>query len=93
MLKSFESLSATVQREFPRELFTGAYFLFLNRSRNKIKILTWDSDGYIIFYKRLEKGVFLIDHCGKSSLSRRDFLMLLEGIKAKSLNSRFSFNI
>ena len=51
MLKSFESLSAIVQREFPGELFTGAYFLFLNRSRNKIKILTWDSDGYILFYK------------------------------------------
>ena len=89
MLKSFESLSAIVQREFPGEIFTGAYFIFLNKLRDKMKILTWDSDGYVILYKRIEKGVFLLDNSTKSSLSRREFLMLFEGIKPRYLDHRF----
>ena len=90
MNKSFEGLSAIVQQTFPNELYTGALFMFLNRSHNKLKLIYWDGDGYIILYKRLEKGKFYASPSGKAKLTRREFLMMFEGIKPKSLDRRFS---
>jgi transposase len=87
---SFEGLSSIVEQMFTDQLLTGAYFIFLNRFRNKIKILTWDRDGLLIFYKRLEKGRFAVDESGRTELTRREFQMLFEGIKPRSLNRRFS---
>jgi transposase len=89
MLKSFEGLSAIVQREFPGQLNTGSYFVFLNKNRSMIKVLFWDKDGFIIFYKRLEKGEFIVSSNGKTKLSRREFLMLFEGIQPRHLSRRF----
>jgi transposase len=87
---SFEGLSNLVEQKFPDQLLTGAYFIFLNRLRSKIKIITWDRDGLLIFYKRLEKGRFAVDGCGRTELTRREFQMLFEGIKPRSLNRRYS---
>jgi len=89
MRKSFEGLSSLVEELFPKELFSGAFFIFLNRQRNHIKVLTWDSDGFIILYKRLEKGTFFWKWNDITSIDRRTFLMLLEGIVPKKLNQRF----
>jgi transposase len=58
MHKSFEGLSVVIEQMFPGELLSGAYFIFLNRKRDHMKVLFWDGDGFGIFYKRLEKGVF-----------------------------------
>ena len=87
---SFEGLSNLVEQKFPDQLLTGAYFIFINKPRSKIKIITWDRDGLLIFYKRLEKGRFAVDESGKTELTRREFQMLFEGIKPRSLNRRFS---
>ena len=87
---SFDGLSNLVEENFPEQLFTGAYFIFLNKFRNKIKMICWDNDGLLIFYKRLERGRFFVYEDGKAELTRREFQMLFEGIKPRSLNRRFS---
>ncbi len=46
------------QEIFDQDPCSGHLFLFLNRSRGRIKILFWDRDGFCIFYKRLERGTF-----------------------------------
>jgi transposase len=87
---SFEGLSFMVQKVFPAESMSGAYFIFLNKKRDKMKVLYWDNDGLAIWYKRLEKGGFsqkLLE--GKPSIDRREFFMLLEGITPKRLQPRF----
>jgi transposase len=55
-----------------------------------MKILFWDGDGFVIWYKRLEKGTFSCKWGSEVTLDRRAFLMLLEGITPKRLQSRFS---
>lgn len=90
MRKSFEGLSATVELLFPEKLLTGAYFIFLNRKRDYMKVLYFDGDGLAIWSKRLEKGVFAKKESHQQSISRRDFLMLLEGIIPKRVTPRFS---
>ncbi|MDD2956859.1 MAG: IS66 family insertion sequence element accessory protein TnpB [Oscillospiraceae bacterium] len=90
MRKSFEGLSGLVEQSFPGHLLTGALFLFLNRCRDRIKILSWEDDGFAIWYKRLERGTFSNCFHGQSTLTRQQFILLLEGIVPKRINQRFS---
>ena len=92
MRKGFNGLSALVERSFPGELLSGAYFLFVNRRRNHVKVLYWDSDGFAVWHKRLEKGTFKVLKNLEGRISRRDFAMLLEGIEPKRLNKRFELS-
>ncbi len=55
---SFDGLMGRAQEIFDQDPCSGHLFLFLNRSRDRIKILFWDRDGFCIFYKRLERGTF-----------------------------------
>ena len=92
MRKSFEGLSRLIDTSHPGNLLTGALFLFLNRRRNLIKILHWDGDGFVIWYKRLEQGTFSGCFAGQDELSRQQFTMLLEGVVPRRLNKRFSLS-
>lgn len=88
MRKSFEGLCAIVE-QYSEEPTSGAFFVFLNRQRNKMKVLYWDNDGLAIWYKRLEKGRFPLKDSGKIAMNRRGFFMLLEGIIPKRISTRF----
>lgn len=89
MRKSFEGLSSAVEQLFPGELLSGAFFIFLNRRKDHIKVLFWDNDGFVIWFKRLEKGSFSWKWGSKESLDRRTFFMLLEGVIPKRLQTRY----
>ena len=90
MHKSFEGLSGIVEQLFPGELLSGALFIFLNRRKDHMKVLFWDKDGLVIWFKRLEQGSFAWKLGEQTSLDRRAFLMLLEGIIPKRLQVRHS---
>lgn len=87
--KGFEGLTCLVESLFPKRLLTGAYFAFLNRTSDKIKILYWDVDGLVIWCKRLEKGTFS-RKLAKQEMNRREFFLLLEGITPKKISGRYS---
>src|SRR5258708_17550754 len=89
MQNSFEGLMAITEQLFPSELLSGAFFIFLNRRKDHMKVLFWDNDGLVIWYKRLEKGSFHWKWGGSPSLDRKAFLMLLEGIIPKRIKPRF----
>jgi transposase len=55
---SFDRLLGRAQEMFDQDPLSGHLFLFVNRRRDRIKILFWDRDGFCIFYKRLERGTF-----------------------------------
>jgi len=90
MRKSFEGLSALVEELFPNELLSGALFIFLNRRKDHMKVLFWDKDGLVIWFKRLEKGSFAWKWGSNVQIDRRTFLMLLEGVTPKRLQARYT---
>jgi len=60
MRKSIDSLSALVVEEFKNDPQCGHLFIFLNRGRDKVKIVYWDRNGFVLHYKRLEKHRFVV---------------------------------
>ena len=89
MRKGFNGLAAEVENRFGNEVTSGAFFAFLNRKRDRIKVLYWDGDGLVIWYKQLEAGTFSCRQNEPENPSRREFLMLLEGVVPKRLKRRY----
>jgi transposase len=58
--KSIDGLSARVIEAFKTNPQSGDLFLFFNKAKDKVKILWWDNNGFILHYKRLEKHRFVI---------------------------------
>lgn len=58
MRKSINGLSLLVEEHFQLDLFSGSLFAFCNRSRNRVKILYWDRNGFCLWLKRLEQDTF-----------------------------------
>jgi transposase len=92
MRKGFDGLSGMVEEHFSQSLFSGSLFIFLNRRRDRVKILYWDSGGLALWYKRLERGTFQMP-TGKEGeaveLSSAELSMLLEGITPLRVSRRY----
>jgi len=58
MRKSFDGLSGIVRRELAADPLDGSLFLFINRRRDRLKILHFDGTGFWLYYKLLEAGTF-----------------------------------
>jgi len=58
MRKQIDGLAAFVEQEMKLDPFSKSLFVFTNKSRDKLKILAWDKNGFLIWYKRLEKQRF-----------------------------------
>lgn len=93
--KSFDGLSGLVTSEMKGELLSGDVYIFLNRRRNMIKLLVWDRSGFVIYYKRLEKGTFEIPATGTDTLEVEwsELVMILEGIRLKGIRRRLRYAV
>jgi transposase len=95
MRKSFDGLSGLVQECFAQDFLTGHLFLFLNRRRDRLKILYFDRDGLAIWYKRLESGSFDMPPVAQGDgveLQPAQLAMILSGIDLRSARQRKRFH-
>jgi transposase len=97
MRKGFDGLQGIVSGVLQQDPLCGHLFLFVNRRRDKLKILYWDGDGLAIWYKRLEQGTFQMPHVAddqKSAEIRSDELtMLLRGIDYSNVRRRKRYSL
>ena len=95
--KGFDGLSAVVQTVFDRNVLDGHLFLFLNRRRDRIKLLWWDRDGLAVFYKRPERGSYEIPrHASDAKQLTIDAMQLslsLSGVQLSSVKHRRRFRL
>ena len=80
MRKSFDGLCGLVSSVMQRQPTSCEVYVFLNRSRTHIKLLHWETGGFVLYYKRLEQGTFLPPKDRGSELSWSDLILMTEGI-------------
>lgn len=90
MRKSFDGLMALAAEHCQQNVLDGGLFLFVNKRRDRIKLLWWDDDGLAIWYKRLEQGTFEMPSNEEDSitLTSTQLSLLLGGVELSSVKER-----
>lgn len=85
--KSFDTLAEVVRQHLQGDPLSGQLFVFRNKRADRVKLLYWDEDGYVIVYKRLEAGTFRFPAASGASVQVRaaDLQMLLDGVDLSSV--------
>ncbi len=95
MRKSFDGLCGLVSGRLGQSPMSGDVFIFVNKPRNRIKLLRWEPGGFVLFYKRLESGTFELPATKNGSLSSQidygELAMIVTGISMKNLLKRKRF--
>ena len=89
MRKGFDTLAALVREFLGQDPLSGHLFLFVSRSRDRLKLLYWDKDGFALWYKRLDEWTFRLPRVPEAAasveLKASELAILLEGIDLRSL--------
>jgi transposase len=91
MRKGIDGLCGVVRHMLEDDPLSGYVFIFFNKPRDKIKLLVWDKDGYVLYQKRLERGRFeeiKTSVAMKSKISYDHLVMLISGISIRHLVQR-----
>ena len=82
MRKAIDGLAAIVQQNFKLDVFSGSLFLFCGKRCDRIKVLLWEADGFVLMYKRLENGKYKWPRDSKEAkqITQQEFRWLLEGL-------------
>lgn len=85
----FDRLAERVRTVIGHDPVGNSLFVFRSRRGDRLKILTWDRDGFVLWYKRLEAGVFKLPRpaAGTRSVELRasELAMILDGIDMSKL--------
>jgi len=97
MRRGIYSLYQLARSEMHRNPLSGEVFLFFGRSRNLVKILHWDNDGFVLYTKKLERGTFEVP-CfnpdnGRYEMKWAMFVLIMEGVWVESAKYRKRFYI
>jgi transposase len=95
MRKGFNGLSGLVRQYIDHELTSGDAFIFMNKRRDRVKILVWDRTGFVVWYKVLEEGTFELPAAAGDTLemSWTDIQLFMEGIEIKSAKRRKRYRL
>lgn len=89
MRKSIDGLMAIVRNAWTLDAYSGHLFVFPSRRGDRIKVLCWDRGGFVLYYKRLERGRFRVPQLDASTqaceIEATELSMLLDGFDARAV--------
>jgi len=92
MRKGFDGLVQLVAQHIERNVLEGGLYVFVNRRRDRVKLLWWDEDGLCVWYKRLERGTFELPQVDADTtrvvLTPTQLGLILGGIDLSSARQR-----
>ena len=92
MRKSFDGLSGLIHNTLNLNPIAGDVFIFINKRRDKIKLLHWQGVSFTLYYKHLEKGTFELpqydDSVKSIALSYTQMVMILDGLIISNIHKR-----
>ena len=92
MRKGIDGLCGVVRHVLEDNPMSGYVFIFFNKDRDKVKLLVWDADGYVMYHKRLERGTFEVIRSDiikmKQTIRYDHLVMLLSGISIRDAVQR-----
>jgi len=96
--KNITGLAAIVQYNFDIDLYSGGLFVFTNKSKNAIKVLKWDTDGFILYHKKRSRGRFawpgkLDSEKGTVDITQKDLNRLLSGLEMEKFIPKVDYVI
>lgn len=91
--KGFDGLANMARSVLAEDPASGHLFVFLNRRRNRVKVLFWDRSGWCVYYKRLERGSFSLPQPRslgdtKLEVEAAELMLILEGIDLRGARRR-----
>ena len=91
--RGFDGLAAATRSVIGQSPLSGHLFVFLNRRQNRVKILAWDRTGYVLLYKRLERGTFELPTSPRPGdrhveLDSGELGLMLEGLDLRGARRR-----
>ena len=92
MNMGINGLSKIVSNELKHPLLNGDVFIFFGKSRQMVKLLCWDGDGFLLYQKRLEKGTFELPRfrpdLKAAEMPYRTLSAIMRGVSLKSVRYR-----
>lgn len=92
MRKGFDGLSGLILDQMRSSPMDGSVYVFINRRRDRMKLLVWQRDGFLLYYKRLERGTFELpsskEDLIKLQISQETLQLMVHGIKLKKIERK-----
>jgi transposase len=89
--KGIDGLSALVRTQFAEDPLSGSMYVFFSRRGDRVRVLYFDRDGYVLITKRLEKGTYRLPWSpeqGRVVIEAAELLLVLEGIDLRGAARR-----
>ncbi len=101
MRKNFDGLCAIISSSFKKDPLRDGIFVFVNKQRDRMKLLVWDRHGYWLLYKRLEAGRFQMPPSDGSTegtneslrITYEQLMLIIEGIDLSSVKRRKRYSL
>lgn len=101
MRKNFDGLCSIITSSFKKDPLRDGIFVFVNKQRDRMKLLVWDRHGYWLLYKRLESGRFQMppgdeDTPGQQEallITYEQLMLIIEGIDLASVKRRKRYSL